>query len=120
MTVVYWAVAALLALFYLYSGALKLMRSREQLAPMMAWADSVPVGMIRARGVVEVFGALGLVLPPSIGVGPGLALAAAVGFVVLQLAATVFHATRREPRDLWLNVVLIVLAGLAAWSVPLP
>ena len=36
MVIAYWIVAGLLAVLYLYSGGMKLVRSAEQLRPMMA------------------------------------------------------------------------------------
>ena len=118
MTVVHWVVAALLAVFYLYSGGIKLVRRREQLEPMMRWVDTVPMIGVRALGVVEVLGALGLVLPTLTGIAPVLALIAAVGLLVLQVLATAFHLSRGERSALWLNAVLIALAAVAAWTVP--
>ncbi|MEE1782832.1 hypothetical protein PUR71_07875 [Streptomyces sp. SP17BM10] len=38
-TIAYGLVAGLLALFSLYAGTLKIVRSRDQLRPMMAWVD---------------------------------------------------------------------------------
>jgi hypothetical protein len=67
MTVAYWIVAALLALLYLYSGGLKVLRSPDQLRPMMGWIDTVPLRLVRTIGVLEVLGALGLILPPLTG-----------------------------------------------------
>ena len=116
MTVVYGIVAVLLALFYLYAGGLKLVRRREQLAPMMRWVDTVPMSGVRALGAVEVLGAVGLILPPLTGIAVGLALAAAVGLLVLQLLAAAFHRARGETADLWLNGVLVVLAAVATWT----
>ncbi len=114
MVVAYWIVAGLLAAFYLYSGGIKLLRSQEQLAPMRPWAGtSIPMPGVRAIGAVEVAGALGLVLPPLTGIAPGLANWAAGGLAVLQVLATIFHLSRGERGDLWLNGVL-VLAALAA------
>lgn len=114
MNIAYWIVAGLLALFYLYGGGLKIVRTREQLLPMMAWVDSMPMAAVRAVGAVEVLGAAGLVLPPATGIAPGLALAAAVGFTLLQVAATRVHL-RRGDRDIALNAVLLVTAAVAAW-----
>jgi hypothetical protein len=115
VTTVYWVVAALLALFYLYAGGLKLVRRREQLQPVMGWVDIVPMAGVRAVGAVEVVDAVGLILPALTGIAPGLALAAAAGFAVLQLLAGALHLARRETQDLWLTGVLLLLAGLAAW-----
>ncbi|MFD7834434.1 DoxX family protein [Streptomyces sp. NPDC059761] len=113
MNIAYWIVAGLLALFYLYGGGVKAVRSRERLQPMMAWVDSTPMPAVRAIGVVEVLGAAGLVLPPLTGITPWLALAAAVGFVVLQIGATRVHL-RRGDRQVALNLTLLLAATVAA------
>ncbi|MFF8830826.1 DoxX family protein [Streptomyces sp. NPDC015131] len=119
MTVAYGILAGLLALFYLYAGGMKVVRSQEQLLPMMAWVDRTPLPLVRTIGVVEVLGALGLVLPPLTGVAPGLALVAATGFVVLQIGATGVHL-RRGDRRIALNATLLITAAVtgllaAAW-----
>ncbi|MCP2342385.1 DoxX family protein [Actinomadura rupiterrae] len=114
MHVAYWIVAGLLALFYLYAGVLKTTRTRERLRPMMAWVDTVPMPLVRAIGGVEILGAAGLVLPPATGIAAWLALAAAVGFVLLQLGATRVHL-RLGDRQIALNLVLLVTAAVTAW-----
>ena len=115
MTVAYWTVAALLALLYLYSGGLKVLRSPDQLRPMMAWIDTLPLWLVRAIGVLEVLGALGLILPPLTGIAPGLALAAAAGLVLIQVGGISLHLSRGEAKVIWLNTVLLVLAGAEIW-----
>jgi hypothetical protein len=115
VVVAYWIVAGLLAVFYLYSGGMKIGQSKEKLEPMMGWVDTVPMRAVRAIGVVEVLGALGLVLPPLTGIAPGLALAAAVGLVVLQVLATGLHLSRGEASKIGLNVVLLVLGAVTIW-----
>ena len=114
MTIAYWILAGLLALFYLYGGGLKVFRGREGLRPMMAWVDRTPMPAVRAIGVLEVLGAAGLLLPPLTGVAPGLALAAAVGFVVLQIGATAVHLSLGD-RRIALNLSLLLTAGVTVW-----
>ncbi|GAA2682786.1 DoxX family protein [Streptomyces lunalinharesii] len=114
MSAAYWPVAGLLALFYLHAGRLKAFRSRDGLRPMMAWVDDVPMPAVRALGVLEVLGGLGLLLPPLTGVAPWLSLAAAVGFVVLQLAATRVHLARGD-RRIALNLSLLLAAAATCW-----
>ncbi|MFI7272402.1 DoxX family protein [Streptomyces sp. NPDC049879] len=114
MNVAYWVVAGPLALFYVYGGGVKLVRSKERLQPMMAWVDSTPMPVVRAIGTVEVLGAAGLILPPVTGIAPWLALAAAIGFVVLQILATGVHL-RRGDRQIALNLALIAVAAATTW-----
>jgi hypothetical protein len=115
MTVAYWVVAALLALLYVYSGGLKLLQSPDQLRPMMGWIDAMPLRLVRTIGVLEVLGAVGLILPPLIGTAPALAFAAAIGLVLLQIGAISLHLSRGEVKVIWLNVVLLALASLEIW-----
>jgi DoxX-like family len=114
MNIAYWIAAGLLALFYLYGGGVKVLRSRERLRPMMAWVDSTPMPAVRAIGLIEVLGALGLVLPPLTGIAPWLSLAAAIGFVILQIGATRVHLSRGE-RQIALNLTLLLAAAVTLW-----
>jgi hypothetical protein len=59
VTVAYWVVATLLALVYLYSGGLKVLRSPGRPRPMAGWIDAMPLRLVRTMGVLEVLGALG-------------------------------------------------------------
>ncbi|AGS67300.1 DoxX family protein [Streptomyces collinus] len=114
MNIAYWIVAGLLALFYLYAGTLKVIRTRDRLRPMMAWVDRVPLPAVRALGAVEILGATGLVLPPLTGVAPASAPAAALGFVLLQTGAMAVHLTG-EDRRIALNIALAATAAVTAW-----
>ncbi|MFD4791666.1 DoxX family protein [Streptomyces sp. NPDC058459] len=114
MTIAYWTLAGLLALFYVYAGTLKAVRSPDQLRPMMAWVDRTPLPALRALGVVEILGAVGLILPPLTGIAPALAVVAAIGFVILQTGAVAVHLTGGD-RRIGLNIGLIVVAALVIW-----
>lgn len=115
MRVAYWIVAGLLALLYLYAGGIKVARSKDQLRPMMGWVDSVPLRLVRAIGVLEVLGALGLILPPLTGIAAALTLAAAAGLALIQVGGISLHLSRGEAAVIWLNIVLLALAGVAIW-----
>jgi uncharacterized membrane protein len=114
MNIAYWIVAGLLALFYICAGTLKVIRSRNQLRPMMAWVDRMPLAAVRALGTVEILGATGLILPPLTGITPSLASAAAIGFVLLQAGAIAVHLTG-EDRRITLNVGLTATAAVTFW-----
>jgi uncharacterized membrane protein YphA (DoxX/SURF4 family) len=114
MNIAYWIAAGLLALFYLYAGAMKVTRNRDQLRPMMAWVDRIPLPVVRALGMVEILGATGLILPPLTGIVSWLALVTAIGFVLLQIGAITVHLTGKD-RQITLNVGLIATAALITW-----
>ncbi|WP_326708208.1 MULTISPECIES: DoxX family protein [unclassified Streptomyces] len=114
MNIAYWIVAGLLALFYFYAGTLKVIRSRDQLRPMMAWIDDIPLPALRALGAVEILGATGLILPKLTGIAPSLATAAAIGFVLLQTGAIAVHLMS-EDRRIALNAGLTVTAAVTIW-----
>ena len=115
MTVAYWIIAGLLALLYLFSGGSKVLRSREQLQPMMNWVDDMPMAVVRGIGVAELLGAVALIVPPLTGIAPALAFAAAIGLLVLQIVATVFHLARGEKDNIGLNIGLIVVTAVTVW-----
>ncbi|MGW6411722.1 DoxX family protein [Streptomyces vinaceus] len=114
MNIAYWLAAGTLALFYVYAGTLKVIRSRDQLRPMMAWVDRVPLPALRALGTVEILGAAGLVLPPLTGIALPLAPAAACGLVLLQAGAIAVHLTGDDHR-IALNIGLITTAAVTVW-----
>ncbi|WP_433362631.1 DoxX family protein [Actinoplanes sp. CA-142083] len=116
MDIAYWIVAGLLALFYLYAGGLKIVRTREQLRPMMGWVDTVPMPLVRVIGVLEVLGAIGLILPKLTGIAPWLAVLAAIGLVLIQIGGIITHLSRGEARLIGLNVALLVAAGFCVFT----
>ncbi|BBH70362.1 membrane protein [Actinoplanes sp. OR16] len=107
----YWILAGLLAIFYLYAGGKKLTQSKEQLAPMMGWVDTIPMPVVRTIGALEILGALGVILPPLTGIAPWLAVAAAIGLVAIQIGGIVVHVSRGETKVIGLNIALLVLAA---------
>ncbi|KIF71497.1 membrane protein [Streptomyces sp. AcH 505] len=115
MEIAYWIVTGVLGLFFLFAGGKKVAQSKERLAPMMGWVDTVPMWVVRGIGVVEILGVAGLVLPPLTGIAPVLAMAAAIGMLVLQVLAAGLHLSRGEVKETGLNAALVVLAGVAAW-----
>lgn len=117
MNVFLWVLAGVLAAVFLAAGAMKLTRTKEQLAGSgQGWVDPFSTGMIKLIGVLEVAAAAGLILPPVLGIAPVLAPIAALGLVVLMAGAVVTHGRRREIPNVAVNVVLAVLAIVVAWG----
>lgn len=116
MIVAYWIVAGLLALVYLAAGIMKVARPKEQLqAAGMAYVEDFGATSVKLTGLVEILGALGLILPALTGIAPWLTVVSAIGLVLVQVGAIVVHVRRGESSKLGINVGLLVLAGVAVW-----
>ncbi|QAY72433.1 DoxX family protein [Agromyces protaetiae] len=97
MIIVLWIATALLALAFLAAGFMKASTPREKLLPKMAYMEDLSDGQARVVGVLEVLGALGLVLPAATGVLPWLTPVAAFALVVTMIVGVAIHVRRKEP-----------------------
>ncbi|AOP50900.1 DoxX family protein [Streptomyces lydicus] len=117
MNVLLWSLAGVLAVAFLAAGAMKLSQSKQKLAASgMGWTEGVSAGTVKLIGALEVLAALGLVLPPALGIAPVLAPLAALGLVLVMLGAVVVHARRGEAQMIAVNLVLLALAAVVAWG----
>jgi hypothetical protein len=93
----------------------KLSQPRAQLAAgPMGWAADVTDLEFRTVGLLEVLGALGLVLPGALGVAPLLTPLAAVGLAMTMIGAIVTHVRMGETDRLAVPLVLLVLTLFVA------
>jgi hypothetical protein len=83
--VLLWIVQGLLAAIFLFAGGMKLV------LPLDALRGPIPLPglFMRFLGVVEVLGAVGLILPWLLRIRPGLTPLAAAGLVIIMIGATV-------------------------------
>jgi uncharacterized membrane protein YphA (DoxX/SURF4 family) len=89
MTYALWIVQILLALLFLFAGGTKLVLPLDVLASMGSPNQvALPGLFVRFIGVVEVLGALGLILPGLLRVRPNLTPLAAAGLVITMIGAT--------------------------------
>ena len=114
MIIALWIVQGLLALAYLMAGFMKAFTPLEGLKKNMAWTAAVPAGLVRFIGIAEFLGALGLILPKLTHIVPQLTIAAAIGLVLVQVFAAVFHGTRKEFSMIGANILLLLLAAFVA------
>ncbi len=115
MNIVLWVLQALTALAFGGHGFLLVSRP-QRTAERVPWVAALPTPFVRVLGVLEILGAIGVVLPPLTGVLPTLTVAAAGGLVAMMLLAILFHVTRREWRNIALNLVLGLLAFAVAYG----
>ena len=109
-----WVAQVLLAVGFGMAGLMKLATPYADLAQKMAWAQHTPAALVKFIGVVELAGALGLILPAATRIKPFLTPLAASGLVVIMVLAIGLHVSIGEvPKP---NFVLGGIAALVAWG----
>jgi len=85
--------------------------------PRSGWVRAVGKANLRTIGVLEILGAIGLVVPAATEILPWLTPIAAVMLALLMVFAIAFHSRRPgEAQNIVLNVVLGVLSLAVAWG----
>ena len=117
MNTVLWIVQGLLAMMFLMVGMMKLMQPKEKMVEKMGWVEDFSQSQIRNIGVLEVMGALGLILPMLTGVLPILTPLAAVGLALTMMGAFKTHLRRKDivPMGV-MNVMLFMMAAFVAYG----
>ena len=116
MNITLWIIAGLLAALFLASGATKLAQPKDKLVASGVGAalEGYSGGTVKAIGLLEILGAVGLVLPAAVDIAPVMVPFAAVGLVLLMVGAIITHLRRREPQGIAVTMLLLVLAGFVA------
>jgi DoxX-like family len=112
MTKTLWVVQGLLALLFLFAGGMKLILPLEQ----MTGPVPIPGLLLRFIGVVEVLGALGLILPGLLGIRPGLTPLAAAGLVIVMIGATVITLAGDAAAPALIPLAVGLLAAFVAYG----
>ena len=113
-----WIGQILLALAFLGAGYTHTLGFEQaSTRPRMAWLAAVGRDRMRIIGILEILGAIGLILPAATGFLPWLTPVAATALAVLMVLAIVLHARRPdEGRNIILNVILGAIAALIAYG----
>ena len=110
-----WIVQGLLAALFLATGIAKLTQPRAKMAAgPMPWAADVSDARFRTIGLLEVAGAIGVILPAALGIAPALSALAAVGLVLTMVGAVATHVRLGETSRLAAPLLVLALALVVA------
>jgi hypothetical protein len=112
MTIALWIVQGLLAALFLFAGGMKLIMPIEA----MKGPVDIPGWFIRFIGVVEVLGAVGLIVPALTRIKPGLTPLAAVGLVIIMIGAVVITLIGGELGGTVISAIVGILAAFIAYG----
>lgn len=116
MDTLLWVLQIALATVFSVTGGLKLLRTREQLAPLMRWVSAWSQAGVSGVGFAEVLGAGGLLLPAATGIVPLLTPLAALGLAGLMAGATVVNVRHDDRARVPLTIVLGLMALVIAYG----
>ena len=111
-----WIAQVLVFVAFTLFGSMKFFVPIDELAAMWIWPGVVPPWFLHLIGLLDIAGGLGILLPALTRIQPRLGVAAAVGCVLLQISAVVFHTIRGECRALPLNFILLALSVFILWG----
>jgi uncharacterized membrane protein YphA (DoxX/SURF4 family) len=116
MVLALWIVQVLLALTFSNAASRKLVRQKGKPSKSMAWREDFSQRTVRLVGVLELLGAMGLVLPASTGILPWLTPLAAACLVLTMIGAALAHLRREEYETILVIAVLMVMALFVAYG----
>ena len=117
MVLALWIVQILLALTFSVAASRKLVRQKGKPSKGMAWREDSSQRTVRLVGLLELLGAVGLVLPALTGVLPWLTPLAAAGLALTMIGAALTHLRRGEYETIPVIAVLILRGRRLSHSV---
>ena len=114
MNLALWIVQALLAALFLFAGGMKLVMPIEEMLKQMPLP--LPVWFLRFTGVVELLGAIGLILPRLLRIRPGLTPLAAAGLVIVMIGAVAYTLAAGDVASALMPLAVGILAAFVAYG----
>ncbi|WP_220195250.1 DoxX family protein [Ktedonospora formicarum] len=116
MNIALWILQALLALFFIWVGGMKLFSPISSLEKSFTWIKETRPFVVRYIGACEALGSLGLILPGVTHILTDLTIVAALGLCLVMIYASIFHAKRKEFSNIIFNSVIFLLAFFVAFG----
>jgi hypothetical protein len=118
MNTALWIAASLLAAVALVGGITKTFVPKDTLAAHAGgeWTRDASTGFVRTLGILELLAAIGLVLPPLLGIAPAMVAVTATCWVLLMIGAMITHGRLGQYGLVLLNTAYLVLAVYVAWG----
>ena len=112
-----WIIQGMLAAVFMMTGIMKLVQKKEAMADKMGFVEDFSQIQVNGIGVLELMGAVGLILPWATGILPWLTPIAAVGLALTMVGAFLAHLRRKELIPMGIvNIVLFSMAIFIAYG----
>ncbi len=115
INILLWVAQILVAVMFFFGFYAKIVQPVEETVQMMPWVAEQP-RLATFTGIVDLLGALGLILPALLRIQPKLTTYAAYGGILLMIAGTIFHVMRGETAVIGFNFFLMALLFFIVWG----
>lgn len=112
VNIILWIAQGLLSATLIWAGFMKIVKPEYLPFP---WVKD-NTNLVLITGIVDLLGGLGIIVPTLLRIQPKLTNFAAYGIIVLMTAASIFHISRGEAKDIGFNIFMASLAVLVAWG----
>ena len=112
MNIILWAAQALLAATFIWAGFMKLYKPGDLPFPWIKDHSN----LVLITGVIDLLGGIGIIVPALLRIQPKLTIFAAYGIIALMTAASAFHLSRGEAKDIGFNIFMALVAAFVAWG----
>jgi len=116
MNIALWIAQGLLAAMFGMAGIMKTTQPKEKLGEQMPWVLDLPQ-WVRFIGLVELLGAIGVVVPWATGILPILTPIAAASLALVMLLAIIYHIRAKDDTKSYApSVFLLLLSAFVAYG----
>lgn len=115
MNIFLWVLQILLAVMFLPSGANKVMKAKD-IQSKDDWAETFSPSTIQIIGILEMFGAIGIIFPWALNIYPILTPLAAIGLALTMLSAAALQIKRKDFKVAIVCFIIMFLALVVAWG----
>lgn len=112
LNVILWIFQILLAVTFIWAGAMKLFQPSE--LPWL-WVKGNPK-LVTISATFDLLAGFGLTLPSLLRIQPKMTVFAAYGTVALMISASIFHIMRGEGNQIGFNIFILISAIFIAWG----
>lgn len=117
MNIALWIAASFLALIALAGGISKTFLPKEKLdAHPASWTKHASNGFVKTLGILELFAAMGLILPAVTDTAPVMVPVTAACWILLMIGATAVHYRLGQPRLAMVTTAYVLVATFVAWG----
>lgn len=114
MNTLIWILQGLLAVYYIIYGSMQTTLPEENLHQKMPWVEDVSLPALRFIGLLQMGGAIGLIVPMAIQIVPQVTTFTAMFLALISAGAVVVHILRAEPKFIVHNFFLFLAALFVA------